>query len=87
MCQSQNLKPAGSAKPNLRGPPTNPKIAAILEKANTIRKVGPLIGLQKNHRNLFSTLFLFPSFWFYVLIQACVGSDDDDEDGHDWSDS
>ncbi|XP_020273202.1 protein SCAR4 isoform X2 [Asparagus officinalis] len=54
--KSQNLKAAGNAKPNLRGPPTNPKIAAILEKANTIRK-------------------------------ACVGSDDEDEDGHDWSDS
>ncbi|XP_010529117.1 PREDICTED: protein SCAR2-like [Tarenaya hassleriana] len=37
--KSINLKPAGMARPNIQaGPKTNLKVAAILEKANTIRQ-------------------------------------------------
>lgn len=44
VCQSLNLKPTKSCvKPNLKGPPTNLKIAAILERANAIRQVDPFI--------------------------------------------
>ena len=40
-CQSFNLKPAVAARPNIQGPRTNLKVAAILEKASTIRQVFP----------------------------------------------
>ncbi|CAA6654675.1 unnamed protein product [Spirodela intermedia] len=36
--KSFNLKPAAVAKPSMKGPPTNLKVAAILEKANAIRQ-------------------------------------------------
>ena len=39
--QSFNLKPAVAARPNIQGPRTNLKVAAILEKASTIRQVCP----------------------------------------------
>ncbi|KAK6943410.1 hypothetical protein RJ641_024512 [Dillenia turbinata] len=36
--KSFNLKPAVTTRPNIRGPKTNLKVAAILEKANAIRQ-------------------------------------------------
>uniref|UniRef100_A0A1D1XYI4 Protein SCAR n=1 Tax=Anthurium amnicola TaxID=1678845 RepID=A0A1D1XYI4_9ARAE len=36
--KSFSLKPAAVAKPSIKGPPTNLKVAAILEKANAIRQ-------------------------------------------------
>ncbi|KAJ6812500.1 putative SCAR-like protein 1 [Iris pallida] len=36
--KSFNLKPANAPKVNIKGPPTNLKLAAILEKANAIRQ-------------------------------------------------
>lgn len=82
--QSFNLKPAAVAKPSMKGPPTNLKVAAILEKANAIRQVG---GCQ-----ILSTLLNRPfpcfahSFRLMSLEQAVAGSDEDD-DGDSWSDS
>lgn len=38
--QSFNLKPANAKKPNVKGvPPTNLKVAAILDKVNAVRQV------------------------------------------------
>jgi len=39
--QSFNLKPAVATRPRIQGPKTNMKLAAILEKANSIRQVSP----------------------------------------------
>ncbi|GMH13371.1 hypothetical protein Nepgr_015212 [Nepenthes gracilis] len=36
--KSVNLKPAATTRPSIQGPKTNLKVAAILEKANTIRQ-------------------------------------------------
>ena len=42
--QSFKLKPASVTRPNVQGPRTNLKVAAILEKANAIRQVPPSIS-------------------------------------------
>lgn len=72
--QSFNLKPATATRPSIQGPKTNLKVAAILEKANAIRQVLSL-----------SLSLLFRVNIDGILMQACAGSDEDDDGS--WSDS
>ena len=69
----------------MKAPPTNLKVAAILEKANSIRLVRnwkfSLPTLEKTEVSMLCSMFKS-----MFLEQAVAGSDEDD-DGDSWSDS
>ncbi|XP_026663201.2 SCAR-like protein 1 isoform X2 [Phoenix dactylifera] len=50
--KSFNLKPAAVTKPNIKGPPTNLKVAAIIEKANAIRQA--FVGSDEDNEDSWS---------------------------------
>ena len=63
MLQSYNLKPAVVTRPSIQGPKTNLKVAAILEKAKTIRQVG---------RSVILSVVCVSLSQAYICINECV---------------
>lgn len=67
--QSVNLKPAVATRPSIQtGPRTDLRVAAILEKANTIRMVRYSLSIFFKDSKCFQVRF--PFLWSLLIVEA-----------------
>lgn len=97
--QSFNLKPTVATRPSIQGPQTNLRVAAILEKAKTIRQVSLSTSLCLSLYarlcvwargckgiNMNQVSLCISLVLRFSILQAFAGSDEEDDEDS-WSDS